>query len=172
MEKSSFKFSMKSLDPAGTFSGFASTYGNTDLGGDEIVAGAFAKTLADKGGEVPLLWAHNPSEPIGIAKLTDTAAGLQVAGKLILDGVPTAQKVYALMKAGVLKGLSIGYDVVRYDLADNVRRLLELKLWEISAVTFPMNERATVTAVKSTTAELEPAIRQFQALLAECRKSF
>jgi uncharacterized protein len=68
---------------------------------------------------------------------------------LLLD-VPEAQTAYSLLKAGVVKGLSIGYDTVK-DSRDEagVRHLEELRLWEVSVVTFPMNESATVSNVKS-----------------------
>jgi uncharacterized protein len=92
-------------------------------------------------------------------------------GQLALS-MSKARKAFDLMKARLLKGLSIGYDIVRSDVKDGVRRLLELKLYEVSLVTLPMNELATVSAVKSEDDNLEPQIRQFQQLLAECRKSW
>jgi hypothetical protein len=132
----------------GTFVGLASVYGNEDLGGDIVEPGAFTKTLSEKGGEVPLLWQHNMREPIGIGRLTDTQKGLEIQGKLILT-VGKAREAYDLMKNRVIKGLSIGYDTVRDEVKDKRRLLKELKLWEVSVVTFPMNELANVQSVKS-----------------------
>jgi len=132
----------------GTFVGLASVYGNEDLGGDIVEPGAFTKTLSEKGGEVPLLWQHNMREPIGIGRLTDTQKGLEIQGKLILT-VGKAREAYDLMKNRVIKGLSIGYDSVRDEIKDKKRLLKELKLWEVSVVTFPMNELANVQSVKS-----------------------
>lgn len=132
----------------GSFLGLASVYGNEDLGGDIVEPGAFTKTLSDKGGEVPLLWQHNTREPIGIGKLTDTAKGLEIQGKLVLS-VGKAKEAYDLMKNRVIKGLSIGYDTVRDEVKGGKRMLKELKLWEVSVVTFPMNELANVQFVKS-----------------------
>lgn len=132
----------------GTFSGFASVYGNEDLGGDIVEPGAFTKTINDRGGEVPLLWQHNPREPIGVGKLTDSAKGLEIHGQLILS-VARAKEAYDLLKNRVIKGLSIGYDTVRDEIKDKRRLLKELKLWEVSVVTFPMNELANVQSVKS-----------------------
>jgi HK97 family phage prohead protease len=142
-----FKFELKDIGDAGTFVGMASVYGNKDLGGDVVEAGAFTKTLNDKNGEVPILWQHDMREPIGMGKLTDSADGLQIKGELALES-PVAQKAHALLKKGVLKGLSIGYDTIRDEVKDKVRYLKELKLWEVSIVTFPMNELATVHGVK------------------------
>jgi hypothetical protein len=132
----------------GTFVGLASVYGNEDLGGDIVVPGAFQKTLQDRGGEVPLLWQHNMREPIGIGKLADTPKGLEIQGKLVLS-VARAKEAYDLLKNRVIKGLSIGYDTVRDEIKDKKRLLKELKLWEVSVVTFPMNELANVQSVKS-----------------------
>ena len=143
-----FRFSIKSIAPDGTFEGLAATYGNVDLGGDLIEPGAFSKTLAEKNGEVPILWQHDAREPIGLGKLSDTSQGLVVHGELALES-PVAQKAYGLLKRGVLKGLSIGYDTIKAQAGEGARRLSELKLWEISLVTFPMNEMAMVTGVKS-----------------------
>jgi HK97 family phage prohead protease len=78
-----------------------------------------------------------------------------------------AQEAYALMKRGVLKGLSIGFDVVRDTVANGIRHLHELKLYEVSVVTFPMNELAMVSNVKS-----DDPIANFRATLEACRNRF
>jgi uncharacterized protein len=136
------------LDVQGRFTGLASVYGNMDLGGDVVEPGAFAKTIQDRGGEVPLLFAHDTRQPIGLAKLRDTNLGLLIEGELVLD-VPKARETYTLLKHKVLRGLSIGYDLIKSDIVNGVRRLRELKLFEVSVVVVPMNELATVTAVKA-----------------------
>lgn len=144
-----FKFEIKEFGEMGAFTGMASVYGNKDLGGDVVEPGAFTKTLADKGGEVPILWQHDSREPIGMGKLTDGPGGLQIDGVLAIDVSPVAVKAYGLMKKGIIKGLSIGYDTIRDEVKDRVRYLRELKLWEVSLVTFPMNELATINTVKA-----------------------
>ena len=144
-----FKLEIKGFGEQGSFTGMASVYGNKDLGGDVVEPGAFAKTLSEKGGQVPILWQHDPSEPIGMGALTDSADGLQISGDLAIDSSPVAQKAYGLLKRGILKGLSIGYDTVRSDVKNGFRYLKELKLWEVSIVTFPMNEMATVFGIKA-----------------------
>jgi HK97 family phage prohead protease len=144
-----FKVEFKDFGEQGTFTGLASVYGNRDLGGDIVEPGAFTKTIADKNGEVPILWQHDYREPIGMGKLMDTAGGLQIMGELAVESSPTAMKAYGLMKKGILKGLSIGYDTIRDEVKEKVRYLKELKLWEVSIVTFPMNELATVNSIKT-----------------------
>lgn len=144
-----FKLEIKQFGEQGSFTGMASVYGNKDLGGDVVEPGAFAKTLSEKGGQVPILWQHDPSEPIGMGTITDSADGLQISGDLAIDSSPVAQKAYGLLKRGILKGLSIGYDAIRKETKNGVRYLQELKLWEVSIVTFPMNEMAGITGIKA-----------------------
>jgi HK97 family phage prohead protease len=145
-----FSFRLKAIKDDGTFEGLAAVYGNEDLGGDIIEPGAFTKTIKEKKGVVPVLWQHDSREPIGRGDLTDSKDGLQIVGTLVMES-DVAKKAHALMKAEVLQGLSIGYDTVvsEYDRENDIRRLKELKLWEVSVVTFPMNPKATITTVKA-----------------------
>jgi HK97 family phage prohead protease len=149
VERRDFNLKIKSLDDAGTFVGMGAVYNNVDLGNDLIEPGAFARTL-NAGKRWPVLWQHQVDNPIGYCQITDTREGLQVNGTLELSD-PTARKAFTFMKAGVIKGLSIGYDCIQATYDGDVRHLTELKLWEISCVTFPMNESAVVTGVKSIT---------------------
>lgn len=167
--KKQFKFAVKALTENGSFEGLASTYGNTDLGGDVVEPGAFAKTLSEKS-SVPILWSHDIQEPIGIGKLTDSPQGLIVKGELALE-VPAGQKAYALLKRGIVQGLSIGYDVVKQRFVGEIRKLQEVKLWEVSLVVFPMNPESQVTAVKNQD-RLSAEVKSFRNVLADCRKQF
>jgi hypothetical protein len=67
---------------------------------------------------------------------------------MILE-VARAREVLALMKAGVVAGLSIGYRTLKDRMDGEVRLLEKLDLWEVSPVTFPMNEKAKVTSAKA-----------------------
>jgi HK97 family phage prohead protease len=144
-----FKLRLKgSVDETtGSFKGIASVYNNVDLGNDVVDRGAFDKTLRE-GRAFPLLWQHNPSLPIGSVQISDSEVGLQVEGKLVLED-PQARIALAHLKAKTIKGLSIGYDTIKDAVENGVRHLKELRLWEVSIVTFPMNEAAMVTSVKS-----------------------
>lgn len=142
-----FKFEIKEMQEDGTFTGIASMYGNLDLGGDIVEKGAFTKTMREKM-SVPILWQHNTHSPIGVGELEDTETGLMIKGTLNLD-VGLARECYSLIKQGAIKGLSIGYDVVKQDYINGIRFLKELKLWEVSIVTFPMNTQSTIVDVKA-----------------------
>jgi uncharacterized protein len=145
----------------------ASVFGNIDLGGDVVEPGAFTRTLMHKNGEVPILWQHDTKQPIGIGKARETKAGLEISGELVLQ-TSKAQEAYQLMKRGVLKGLSIGYDSIRDTVTNGVRHLHELKLYEVSLVTFAMNEAAMISAVKSA----DDPIAAFRNVLRQCRETF
>lgn len=142
-----FKFEIKNLTEQGTFEGYLSVYDIVDLGNDVVEKGAFDKTLKESGGEIPLLYMHDQRTPIGSLEVESDQRGLKVKGELVL-GVQKAQEVYELMKAGVMKGLSIGFKTVKRKMVKGIRHLQEVKLVEGSVVVFPMMPLATITNVK------------------------
>ena len=137
----------------GMFSGYGSIFNNKDLGNDVMMEGAFAKSIASKGARgVKLLYQHKADEPIGVFdEIIEDRKGLKVKGRLAM-GTQKGKEVYELMKMGAIDGLSIGYRVspkgAHYDEKGKRRMLKEVDLMEISAVTFPMNPRARIQAVK------------------------
>jgi HK97 family phage prohead protease len=143
-----FRMTVKSLGEDGTFEGILSPYNNVDDGADLVEPGAFTKTLQENGNTVPVLWQHKADCPIGDLTLEDRPDGLWCKGQLLLD-IPEAKKAYLLLKAKIVKGLSIGYDAIKAQVIDGVRHLKEIRLWEGSVVTFPMNTLAMVTSVKA-----------------------
>jgi uncharacterized protein len=147
MERKRFSLKIKSVDETGVFTGLCASYNTVDLGGGSIVPGSMTRTLA-AGKQFPLLWQHQADNPIGTAKVTDSPQGLQVEGRLLLD-LDDAKKAHVLLLAGVIKGLSIGFKYLQSKMDGDVRLLTEIRLWEISVVTFPMNENATISSVKS-----------------------
>ncbi len=149
--QTSYSFEIKSLAEDGSFAGYASVFHVVDSQHDVIEPGAFRKSLSTREQPVQLLWQHQWAEPIGVVEaLFEDARGLFVKGRLLME-VARAKEAYALLKAGVLKGLSIGYNVqkARRDPDTGIRTLQEVELWEVSLVTFPANEAAQVTVVKS-----------------------
>ncbi|WP_108259337.1 HK97 family phage prohead protease [Mangrovicoccus ximenensis] len=158
MDTKAFRFEIKALGEDGTVEGYAAVFGNVDGGGDRLVPGAFRAGLAKaaaEGRSIPMLWQHDPDRPIGVwTELQEDDRGLKAAGQLILD-VGQAREAHALMKAGALGGLSVGYRTVKAGNDGGVRQLEEVDLWEVSPVTFPMNRLARLTAVKAEGAEAE-----------------
>lgn len=147
----------------GSFSGYASVFGEVDLGKDVIERGAFSKSLSRKGPDgVRMLYQHDPAEPIGRWKvLREDERGLYVEGQLTL-GAKRADEVYAHLKNRALDGLSIGFRTVRArnEAGSGIRRILEADLWEISVVTFPMLPSARVVSVKNGDARLRESADQ------------
>lgn len=142
------RMEIKEITAQGTFEGLLSPYGNVDDGRDVVEPGAYTKTLKDQGYTRPLLWQHKTDCPVGELALEDRKEGLWCKGALLMD-LPEAQKAYLLIKAKIVKGLSIGFDSIKDSIENGVRHLKELKLWEGSIVTFPMNERALIASVKA-----------------------
>ena len=162
---------LKSVTADGAFEGYASLFDKEDLGHDIVLAGAFRDTLSQRGpGGIKMLFQHNPSEPIGVWDvLREDAKGLFVQGRLLLD-VVRGREVYALMRAGAINGLSIGYRAVRArrDRPRAPRKLIQIDLWEISIVTFPMLPEARVAAIKQRPfAGRRPSARDFERWLTE-----
>lgn len=156
-QRRDLQLTIKSVSETGEFEGYGSVFGVKDSHADIIVPGAFQKSLAAWGlkGRLPaLLWMHDVKEPIGIyTEMREDAVGLYVKGRLLIDADPLAKRAHAHMKAGSLSGLSIGYvlpdDSYDYDKDKGAWLLKEIDLWEVSLVTFPSNDVARISEVKS-----------------------
>lgn len=166
MQKIDFALEVKALADDGTFEGYASTFGNKDLGGDVVMPGAFAKAIKAKGAKgVKMLADHDPRQRIGVwTSIEEDETGLKVAGRLLTEKA-NGREAYIDLKAGALDGLSIGGRTVEdaYDGRKRARLIKSFDLYEISLVAFPMNEAARVTAVKA--AHRIKTIREFEDFL-------
>lgn len=136
-------------------SGYASLFGRVDQGGDVVQAGAYAaslKALAAAGRRVKMLWQHDPGQPIGVwDEVHEDARGLFVKGRILTE-VAQGREAAALLAAGAIDGLSIGYRTVKATRDAQGRRLLgEVELWEVSLVTFPMLPEARVATKEAET---------------------
>lgn len=144
-----------------TFEGYASLFGVADGAGDIVARGAFANTLRKRGAEnIRMLWQHFAHEPIGVWEdIREDARGLYVRGRLTTHA-DRARDVRALIADGAVNGLSIGFRTVRAERNARAatRTLLDLELWEVSVVTFPLLEGSHVTAIGEK-ASLDSTIR-------------
>ncbi|NNU81903.1 HK97 family phage prohead protease [Halovulum dunhuangense] len=153
--------------------GYASLFGVPDQGGDTVRPGAYAgslRALARDGRRVKMLWQHDPARPIGVwEEIREDARGLFVRGR-ILSEVQAGREALALIEAGAIDGLSIGYRTLRAarDEAGG-RALLEIELWEVSVVTFPMLPQARVSTADASdealARELADSFAQARALM-------
>lgn len=151
-------FEIKSLKADGTFTGYASVYGELDSHHDIVIKGAFNNSLekryrAKSRKNIPMLRHHDPREVIGVYPVADVKEddyGLLVAGECNMD-VQYGREAYSLMKQDAISGLSIGYNTVDEDWSHDgaVRILKEVDLWEISPLVFPSGDSARVIGVKA-----------------------
>lgn len=164
MDHKTFSFKLTNLDFTGrTLEGYANVFDVKDLVGDIVHPGAFAKTLLERGGKVKFLWQHDIGEPIGRpVELREDANGLFI--KAIISDTQRGRDALALLHDGAIGEMSIGFDTVKGGLdyskdtltGDTIRNLRELKLYEVSLVTFPANESAVVTGLKQEPSERKP----------------
>lgn len=126
------------------FAGYAAVFGKRDSGGDTILPGAFAQTLAarkDAGAKLPLFWQHQPDKRIGWVDLAEEDDhGLRVIATLSDPETPPAR---ALVR-GAVNGLSFGYRVRDGQRRPDGRELRAVDLLEVSLVTRPMQPLARV----------------------------
>ena len=156
------KLDRKAADQ-GVIEGYGAIFNTVDQGGDIILPGAFAASLAS-GRKIKMLRDHCPEDVIGIwDEVSEDATGLRVKGQILLtiqDGKDTLE----LVKAGAIDGLSIGYRTIDSGWTDGGARLLkQVELWEVSLVPFPMHPSATIDSVKAagmTEREIERKLTQ------------
>jgi HK97 family phage prohead protease len=160
-------------DGYGYFEGYASVFNYLDSDNDIVLRGAFVDSISVYP-NVKMLWQHNPSMPIGkYPEIREDENGLYVKGQINLQ-VEKGKEAYALVKQGALDSMSIGYRTkeCEYDSTKSVRKIKKLDLYEVSLVTFPANDRATINGVKSAYVEPEDnlletigTVREFERLL-------
>jgi HK97 family phage prohead protease len=149
------KLELKFLAETGVFEGYASVFNVVDQVQDKIAPGAFKESLAahrKSSRQPPLLWQHDAQEPIGAwREMYEDNHGLFVKGDLFIKDIALAKEAYKLLKENVVTGLSIGYRTQEshFEQKGGVRVLTKLDLMEVSLVTFPANEMARVSSVKS-----------------------
>jgi uncharacterized protein len=142
------EFEVKEDGDARRITGFGSTFGNTDSYGDIVLPGAFAKSIAAR--KPAMLWQHRTDMLPGVWDvIEEQKKGLYLEGTFAPTALGT--EAYTLSKMGAVTGLSIGFSTKKFEIdpKKNTRQLIEVELYEVSLVTFPANEKATITAVKS-----------------------
>lgn len=154
MKKLDLQFRFDSSAPEGEIRGIASPFGEVNSFNERVAPGAFERTISEhrSSGTAPLmLWAHDQSEPIGVWKsLEETSQGLEVRGTIVTETRRGAE-AYALLKAGALNGLSIGFRARKQNRdKSGVRVLTDVDLAEISVVGLPSAASARISEIRNT----------------------
>jgi HK97 family phage prohead protease len=131
----------------GDVMGIAWKFGTPDRVGDVIEKGAFGAVSLP----LPMLFGHDPSDPIGVwTSAHEDGEGLQVKGHLLIKEVSRAREVFAFVKSGAVKALSVGFQTLKAAPRTGGGRVIsQLKLMEVSLVTFGMHPGARVTSAKN-----------------------
>lgn len=154
LEEKTFKFEVKAITNDGQFEGYAAIFDTPDAMNEIIDRKAFTKTLRENK-QFPMLWYHDPREPIGVVDVEEDEKGLKVMGQLNLE-VQMAREKYALMRQKVIRGLSIGFRTIKDEWDKDIRYLKEIKLYEVSPVTFQAHPAALISNVKQEWSEQKP----------------
>ncbi|EMH4817338.1 phage major capsid protein, partial [Salmonella enterica] len=136
---------------------------------ERIITGIASTPSPDRDGDImepegakfrsdtPFLWQHDRSQPIGTCTPKMVKEGLQITAKLVkpTSDMPSQliarlDEAWASIKAGLVRGLSIGFRPIEYSFLDEGGiRFLSWDLLEVSAVTIPANAECSIQTVKS-----------------------
>ena len=136
-----------SIDEAGEISGIAWIFDQADRTGDIITKGAFAGAKAP----LPILAGHDQRDVIGVwDSIQETDTGLQVKGRLLVNDVPRARELRALVRERAVTGLSIGFSTKKATARPGGgRTITNLDLVEISLVAVPAHPAASIVSMKA-----------------------
>lgn len=135
-----------SIDDTGTVTGIAWPFGKPDSYGDLIEPTAFKFAP-----EVPMIVEHEQRQVVGIWNAYEvTDKGLEVKGRLFVEGIGPAREARRRLVAGSMSGLSIGYQLHEHKARPEGGRVLtDLTITEISLCRRPVHPDARTLEVKS-----------------------
>jgi HK97 family phage prohead protease len=107
------------------------------------------------GERVPMLWSHRSDEVVGsLRTITSQDDGMHIVGKLNLE-IQRAREVRAMLAAGDINGLSIGFQPLKVEnRAGGVRHFTSIMLREVSFVAHPAVPGSRVTSVRSDSGDI------------------
>lgn len=145
MDRIEFKAQITVAD-TGELTGLAWPFGTADRVGDVIERGAFSKSLPP----LPMLAGHDQTQTVGVwEEITETDEGLTVKGRLLVEEVQRAAEIRSLIRAGAMRGLSIGFASRKaLPRKGGGRTISDLELLEISVVAVPAHPGARITSAK------------------------
>lgn len=167
--KSTSDFQIKDMDEnKGIVTGYGSIFGNVDSDGDIIMPGAFTKTLKENGHRAKYLWQHDMWKPIGkFNVLKEDNKGLYFEAEL--GNTQLAKEALSLMKDEILTENSVGFRMIAGEQAGQYFEIREVKLYEISAVTYAANDQALIMDAKGNY-DAEKILKRFDTLNKHIKK--
>ena len=144
------------VSEAGEIEGLAWLFNSPDSYGDEITKKAFSGTACP----LPMLDTHNQGAAIGVWDSVEAAdEGLKVKGRLLVNEIPRAREVRALIREKAVTGLSIGFITKQAETRKGGGRVIsDLSLKEISIVAVPAHPGARITSAKAMEAGKETTL--------------
>ena len=163
---------LKDIDEkSGIVKGYGSVFNNIDSDGDMIAKGAYKKTILENGERVKYLYQHNMDQPLGkMVNLYEDEKGLMFEAEIPKTQLGT--DVLELIKAGVITENSVGImPILKESCAGEkcFRKLTEVKLYEISAVTLAANDEAMILDVKGNV-DVDKVLSRYDNLVKLIRK--
>jgi len=152
--------------------GYAATWWDVDSWWSAMKPGAFRKTIKERGDRIPVLWNHNDNVPIGrVTEIKEDKRGLFFKADFV-EKTQYGAETLELLRAGVPLGISFGFETLKsrqgtdddpieftneLPYVRDARKIAktdiqvkeEIRLWEVSPVTFPANEQATYTDIRN-----------------------
>lgn len=144
--------SIKAVDEEQRIIEGIATTPNADRTGDVVVPEGAEFSLP-----IPFLWQHDSSNPIGeVFEAKVSKKGITFKARIAKDVTDEIEKCWKLIKAGLVKGISIGFRALDIeDIPNSWSVIIKKWLWlELSAVTIAANGEATITKIKSLDREL------------------
>lgn len=144
MDRIEIKAQMDVSD-AGAIEGLAWPFGSPDMVGDMIEKGSVSAPP-----KLPMLFAHDQAQTVGVwDSITETDKGIRVKGRLLVNDVPRAREVRAMIREGAINGLSLGF-IPKKTAArkGGGRTITKLDLVEVSIVAVPCHPGAQIQTIK------------------------
>lgn len=153
MKKSEHFMKFEKVSDQGIISGYITKFGVVDSYGTATAKGCFKSTIArmEAGEVIPVLWQHDPHEPIGkFLSIKDDDVGTYAVIQLDLN-VARAREAFSLIKNDIISGLSIGGYIIETEVNEETQVLImtDIELFETSVVTFPACDEARIDDCRS-----------------------
>lgn len=152
-----FKAIIKDVDvKKGIVEGYFNTWDIVDSDGDELIRGAFAKSILERGPgsaspRIFHLLQHNSRQPLYRFKDADSIkeddTGLFF--RSVVSKTTYGRDTLLLYNDEVINEHSIGFQIIKEEAGEDHNKILEVKLWEGSTVTWGANANTPVTDLKS-----------------------